>query len=230
MENLTALLTMRQRMTTTWDSRDLDQPAAVIVSEEAHYCLERAVNIMGWGDAGVIQAKADDSYRMRFDLLPHTVKEAQKRGVRVIGIIGSACSPATGSFDPLDKIADFCEAENLWFHANAAHAGSFVLSKKAHPLLQGIERADSVLIDFHKMLLGSSLLLTAVLFKNGKDSFESFAQKADYLWQKMRPLNGRMSDAPPHARTSRLFSLKGGAKRVLRELPRSQSQNDALLW
>lgn len=221
---------MRQRMTTTWDSRDLDQPAAVIVSEEAHYCLERAVNIMGWGEAGVIQAKADDSYRMRFDLLPHTVKEAQKRGVRVIGIIGSACSPATGSFDPLDKIADFCEAENLWFHADSAHAGSFVLSKKAHPLLQGIERADSVLIDFRKMLLGSSLLLTAVLFKNGKDSFESFAQKANYLWQKMRPLNGRMSDAPPHARTSRLFSLKGGAKRVLRELPRSQSQNDALLY
>ncbi|MEJ6725412.1 MAG: pyridoxal-dependent decarboxylase [Akkermansiaceae bacterium] len=123
------------------------------------------------------------------------MKEAQKRGVRVIGIIGSACPPATGSFDPLDKIADFCEAENLWFHVDAAHA-EFRPFKKAHPLLQEIERADSVLIDFHKMLLSSSLL-TAVLFKNGKYSFESFAQKANYLWQKMRPLNGGMSDAPP---------------------------------
>ena len=168
---------------TSWDSGDLDQPVAVIVSEETHYCLERAVKIMGWGDAGVIQAKADDSYRMRVDLLPHTVKEAQSRGVRLIGIIGSAGSTATGSFDPLDEIADFCEAENLWFHVDAAHAGGFVFSEKARPLLQGIERADSVVIDFHKMLLGSSLL-TAVLFKNGKDSFESFAQKADYLWQK----------------------------------------------
>lgn len=136
---------------------------------------------MGWGDAGVIQAKADDCYRMRVDLLPHTVKEAQSRGVRVIGIIGSTGSTATGSFDPLDEIADFCEAENLWFRVDAAHAGGFVFSEKARPLLQGIERADSVVIDFHEMLLGSSPL-TAVLFKNGKDSFGSFAQKADYLW------------------------------------------------
>ena len=83
---------------------------------------------MGWGDAGVIQAKADDSYRMRVDLLPHTVKEAQSRGVRVIGIIGSTGSTATGSFDPLDEIADFCEAENLWFRVDAAHAGGFVFS------------------------------------------------------------------------------------------------------
>ena len=57
---------MRQRITTSWDSGDLDQPTAVIISEEAHYCLERTVNIIGWGDAGVIQAKADHSYRMRF--------------------------------------------------------------------------------------------------------------------------------------------------------------------
>jgi L-2,4-diaminobutyrate decarboxylase len=181
--NLTALLAMRQRMTTSWDGGGFDQPVAVIVSEEAHYCVERAVKIMGWGDAGVIPAKVDDLYRIRVDLLAHTLKEAKSRGVRVIGIIGSACSTATGSFDPLDEIADFCEAENLWFHVDAAHAGGFVFSEKARPLLQGIERADSVVIDFHKMLLGSSLL-TAVLFKNGNDSFESFAQKADYLWSK----------------------------------------------
>ncbi|MGY8688116.1 MAG: pyridoxal phosphate-dependent decarboxylase family protein, partial [Verrucomicrobiales bacterium] len=89
---------------------------------------------------------------------------------------------ATGKIDPLKDIATFCQSHSLWFHVDAAHAGAFVFSERARPLLRGWERADSIVIDFHKMLLSPSLL-TAVLFRLGRDSYQAFAQKADYLWR-----------------------------------------------
>ena len=66
-------------------------------------------------------------------------------------------------------------------HVDAAHGGGLLFSQKNRDLLNGIERADSVILDFHKMLLTPSLV-TAVVFKNGEHSYQTFAQRADYLW------------------------------------------------
>ncbi len=181
--NLTALLAMRQKMTESWDSGSHECRYAVLVSEEAHYCVSRAVKMMGWGDEGVITVSVDGEYRMRADAAREALVSARARGMQVLGLIGSAGSTATGRIDPLDELADLCEHEGLWFHVDAAHSGAFVFSKKMSPLLKGIGRADSIVVDFHKMLLSSGLL-TAVLFKKEDDSYQTFAQKADYLWSK----------------------------------------------
>ena len=180
--NLTALLAMRQCQTGSWDEGTSHQQFAVLVSSEAHYCVERAVKIMGWGEQGIIRVPVDDEYRMRIDALEACLAEAQDDHIQVLGVVGSAGSTATGKIDPLAEIATFCQRHSLWFHVDAAHAGAFVFSEKARPLLRGWERADSIVIDFHKMLLSPSLL-TAVLFRLGRDSYQSFAQKADYLWR-----------------------------------------------
>jgi len=180
--NLTAMLAMRQRQTGSWDSGAGDSRFAVLVSEEAHYCVDRAAKVMGWGDEGVIHVPVDDEYRMRIGALAEAYEEARSRNVQVLGVVGAAGSTATGRVDPLNEIADFCAEQDLWFHIDAAHGGGFVYSQRAKPMLAGIERADSVVIDFHKMLLSPSLL-TAVLFRKAEDSFQTFAQHAGYLWQ-----------------------------------------------
>ena len=180
--NLTAMLAMRQAQTGSWDTGSTRSPLAVLVSTEAHYCVTRNVKIMGWGEGGAIHIPVDGDYRLRADALEEGLGAARGRGVEVIGVVASAGSTATGRIDPLDEIGRFCEEHGLWFHVDAAHAGAYVFSEKARPLLRGIERADSLVIDFHKMLLSPSLL-TAVLFRDGRDSFKTFAQHADYLWR-----------------------------------------------
>ena len=178
--NLTAMLAMRQCKGRSWGSGSGGREA-VMVSAEAHYCVDRAAKIMGWGDAGVIKVPVDDSYRMDLTQLQLAYDQSKRDGLNVLGVVGSAGSTATGQIDRLGQLADFSQRHGLWFHVDAAHAGAFVFSRKAKSLLTGIERADSIVIDFHKMLLSSSLL-TAVLFQRSEDSYQTFAQEAGYLW------------------------------------------------
>jgi L-2,4-diaminobutyrate decarboxylase len=180
--NLTALLTARALVagTDVWQEGSTDR-LAIMVSEEAHYCVDRAARIMGLGSEGIIKIPTNDRFQMQTDLLEPYLKQATERGLTVFAVIGSACSTSTGSYDDLTAIANFCETHNLWFHADGAHGGVAALSETYRPLVQGIERTDSVVVDFHKMMLVPALI-TAVLYKRDGDAFSTFQQKAQYLW------------------------------------------------
>lgn len=181
--NLTALLGARQLSSglDAWkEGNPTGKKLAVMVSEEAHYCVARAVQVMGLGEAGVIKVPANDNFQMDTAQLPRLYQEAQDRGIHVFAIVGSACTTSTGTYDPLDEIGDFCQKHGIWFHVDGAHGAAAAISPKYKHLLAGIEKADSVVIDFHKMMLTPSLT-TAVVFRNGQDSFAAFAQKAAYL-------------------------------------------------
>lgn len=182
--NLTALLAARSRHTEVWNKGNKQQ-LALMVSEEAHYCVSRAVRIMGWGAAGLILVPADHQRRMRADALEAELFRAESEGKKVIAVIGSACSTSTGAFDPLSDIADFCTRHQLWFHVDGAHGGALCFSRKHRHLLEGIARADSVVMDFHKMLLQPAIT-TALVFKDGQQSFRTFQQKAHYLWSEQQ--------------------------------------------
>ncbi len=141
---------------------------------------------MGWGRDGLIRVRTDARYRLDPADLPRALDLARERGRRVIAVVASACSTATGSFDPLNPIADFCEQHGLWLHVDGAHGEAAALSPSYRHLIQGIERADSVVWDAHKMLLMPALA-TAVLFRNGRDSYQAFAQHASYLFSEAAP-------------------------------------------
>lgn len=180
--NLTALLSARKAVADTdvW-TEGHGAKLAVMVSEEAHYCVDRAARIMGFGTEGIIKVPADEKFKMRTDLLPALYEKAATEGRKVIAVVGSACTTSTGSYDDLWAIADFCEAYGIWFHADGAHGAAVVFSDKYRHLAKGLERADSIVCDGHKML-GASALVTALLFKNQRHSYATFHQKAQYLW------------------------------------------------
>lgn len=184
--NLTAMLAARQSKTdyNIWEEgiKEKEKPG-YIISEQSHYSVSRNVNIMGLGDASIIKVPVDQQFRMRTDLLEKIKSDAEKKGIHVISVVASSCSTATGSYDNLVAIADFCEKWNLWMHVDGAHGLAVLFSDKYKDRIKGIERADSIVIDFHKMLLVPALN-TLVMFRNGEKSFETFAQKASYLFHK----------------------------------------------
>ncbi len=180
--NLTALLAARKAKSPSavWEDGHVER-LAVMVSEEAHYCVDRAARILGFGNDGIIKIPVDSNFKIDTTLLNQAFDTATKNGFHVIAVIGSACSTATGSYDNLENLADFAEKNNIWFHVDGAHGAGVVFSKRYKHLVNGISRADSVVLDFHKMLM-TPALTTGLIFKNANDSYQTFQQKAQYLW------------------------------------------------
>lgn len=179
--NLTALLTARQQAVNgdVWEN-GLGEQLGVMVSAEAHYSVDRAVRVMGLGAKGIIKIPAGKNFSMQTDLLDEYYEKAKKDGIRVIAVVGCAPSTSTGMHDDLEAIGRFCQQRKCWFHVDGAHGGAAVFSNKYKPLLKGIEQADSIVIDGHKMLM-TPALITFVLYKNKHNSFATFRQKAEYL-------------------------------------------------
>ena len=181
--NLTALLAARKAVegTDVWEEGTREK-LAVMVSSEAHYCIDRACRIMGLGSEGIIKIPVNASYHMQTERLEEAYSQALAQGIKIMAVTGSAPSTATGMFDDLEAIGRFCRKHGLWFHVDGAHGGAAIFSEKYRHLLRGIEMADSVVIDGHKMML-MPVITTLLLFRNKVHSYSTFSQKALYLWE-----------------------------------------------
>ncbi|WP_422079631.1 pyridoxal phosphate-dependent decarboxylase family protein [Ulvibacterium sp.] len=179
--NLTALLSARKTKLyhDIWNKGHGGQ-LGIMVSEEAHYCIDRAAKIMGLGEKGIIKIPATQSFQMDTSQLQPHLEKAKKEGITVFAIIGSAPSTATGVYDNLEAIGKFAETNDLWFHVDGAHGGAAIFSEKYAYRVKGMEQADSVVIDGHKMMMMPTIT-TALLFKNDIHATATFSQKADYL-------------------------------------------------
>jgi L-2,4-diaminobutyrate decarboxylase len=184
--NLTALLAARQAAAPNdvWEE-GYREPGGlcVVTSEQAHYSVRRSAQVLGLGGKSVIPVAVDERFRMRPAALAATLDRLAAEGKKVLAVVASAGSTATGAIDPLEAIADHCQRRGVWLHVDGAHSGAYLLSDRLKPALKGIERSDSLVVDAHKMMMMPSLA-TLVLFQDGERSFETFSQEASYLFDR----------------------------------------------
>lgn len=204
--NLTAMLAARAHMTNVWEEGHIEK-FAIMVSEEAHYCIDRAARIMGLGSNGIIKIPVNEKLQMETSLLNSYYENIVKEGYKVIAIVSSACSTSSGSYDDINAVADFAERNQIWHHVDAAHGGAVLFSKKYKYKVSGIQRADSITIDWHKMMMIPSLT-TSLLFKNQRVAFDTFHQKAQYLWSDYETLDWFNSGKRTFECTKLMMSIK----------------------
>ncbi len=187
--NLTALLAARNTcLSEGWERGFASNGVApvIVAHSDAHYSISRAAGVLGLGTEQVVRVRLDARRRMDVDHLEEQLGELRDRHVPVVAVVACSCSTPIGAFDPLHEIAKVCRRFGVWLHVDAAHGGSACLSRRHRGLVDGLEQADSLIWDAHKMLFVPALC-AFVMYRNRASQFEAFRQEAPYLFDPTAP-------------------------------------------
>ena len=138
-------------------------PLRVYGSHQAHSSVEKAVVALGMGRDGYRKVACDPEFRMLPRELERAISEDLERGIVPCAVVATAGTTATTSVDPIPEIAEIARRHRLWLHVDAAHGGSAAILPERRWVLEGADRADSIVINPHKWLftpLDCSVLLT----------------------------------------------------------------------
>jgi len=150
----------------------------IFASASGHFSVQRAARLLGLAPHAVIAVHTDDSERMCVEALVRAVSDERSAGNLPCAVVATAGTTDFGSIDPLTEIADVALAHDLWLHVDAAYGCGLLVSRR-RPLLSGIERADSVTVDFHKSFF-QPVSSSAVLVRN-RATLGHVTIRADYL-------------------------------------------------
>ena len=178
--NLTALATARHVKLRNEVSRGV-----AYGSDQCHSSLLRGFRVLGFTQDQFVRIASDEHFRLPVDALRARVAEDRARGLHPFCVVANAGTTNTGAVDPLDELADFCQQEGLWLHADGAYGAATVLSETGREALRGIERLDSLTIDPHKWLF-QPYECGCVLVRDWQHLFGAFQVTAEYLADALR--------------------------------------------
>jgi aromatic-L-amino-acid decarboxylase len=149
-------------------------------SDQAHSSIDKAVITLGMGQAGVQKIATDSEFRMNARMLARAIEEDRANGWRPFCVVATIGTTSTTSIDPVPQIAEICEREGLWLHVDAAYGGSAAVVPEMRWILDGCERADSIVMNPHKWLFVPVDL--SVLFCRRMDVLrQAFSLVPEYL-------------------------------------------------
>lgn len=155
----------------------------VFTSADAHYSVKKLCAFLGIGTSNVYSVSVDSRGKMNVEDLEAQVQRALTEGGTPLMVSATAGTTVIGAFDPLRSIAEVCERHNMWFHVDAAWGGGALVSKQRRHLLDGIELADSVTWNPHKLLAAPQQCST-LLTRHENLLQSAHGAKATYLFQK----------------------------------------------
>ncbi|WP_019972138.1 pyridoxal-dependent decarboxylase [Mycobacterium sp. 141] len=184
--NLEALLIARDlfaKRTLGWDvaTRGLPPEAPawrVLCTRQTHFSVQQALRILGLA-AAPVEIPTDSAGRLNIGALADEVAKAATADTPIMALVLTAGTTDYGAIDPLREAIAVARERNVWIHVDACAGGCLAFSDTHRHLLSGIELADSIAIDFHKLMF-QAISCSALLVRQGK-SFDVLAGHADYL-------------------------------------------------
>ncbi|AZM53396.1 pyridoxal-dependent decarboxylase [Streptomyces sp. WAC 01529] len=172
--NLQALLLARE------EAKEQDPTRMrIFASEVGHFSVQKAARLLGLGEEAVVVIPTDHNKRMQTVALAHELERCRRDDLSPMAVVATAGTTDFGSIDPLPEIAELCARYGTWMHVDAAYGCGLLASRKNRHLLDGIERADSVTVDYHKSFF-QPVSSSAVLVRDGA-TLSHVTYHAEYL-------------------------------------------------
>ncbi|WP_369144379.1 aspartate aminotransferase family protein [Streptomyces sp. R44] len=172
--NLQALLLAREEAGST----DLSK-LRIFSSECSHFSVQKSAQLLGLGRDAVVAVPVDRNKRMQSVVLAAELEACRAEGLIPMAIVATAGTTDFGSIDPLPEIAALAAEYGAWMHVDAAYGCGLLASRTRRHLLDGIEHADSVTVDYHKSFF-QPVSSSAVLVRDGA-TLRHATYHADYL-------------------------------------------------
>lgn len=151
----------------------------ILCSTVSHFTIRQAAALLGLGEQAVVTVETDANYRLCPWLVDRKLTELKQQGFLPIALVATVGTTDFGSIDPLPALSECAKEHELWLHVDAAYGGALVLSDRHRHKLAGIEAADSITVDFHKLFY-QPISCGAFLLKE-RSHFNLFELHADYL-------------------------------------------------
>jgi aromatic-L-amino-acid/L-tryptophan decarboxylase len=149
-------------------------------SEQAHSSIEKDAITLGIGQTGVRKIPTDDEFRMDPSALAAAIQDDLSHGWKPFCVVATVGTTSTTSIDPVSAIADLCERHNLWLHVDAAYGGVAAILPEMRWIMDGVERADSLVVNPHKWLF-TPVDLSAFYCRRLDVVKEAFSLVPEYL-------------------------------------------------
>jgi aromatic-L-amino-acid decarboxylase len=159
----------------------VDRRVRMYASIEVHHTIQRSAGVLGIGRHAVRPVACDPRGRMRVDELRRAIAEDKRSGILPMAIVANAGTTNTGAIDPLQAIGEIARDNGIWFHVDGAYGLPGILDERVAPLYEGLELADSVIVDPHKWL-GAAVGVAATFVRDREILRRAFTQEpAHYL-------------------------------------------------
>ncbi|MFF3493416.1 lysine decarboxylase DesA [Streptomyces sp. NPDC002795] len=172
--NLQALLLAREEA----KSQDLSK-LRVFASEVSHFSVKKSATLLGLAPEAVVSIPVDREKRMQTVALAAELRRCRENGLVPMAVVATGGTTDFGSIDPLPQIAELCAQYDTWMHVDAAYGCGLLVSNKNRDRLTGIERADSVTVDYHKSFF-QPVSSSAILVRDGA-TLRHATYHAEYL-------------------------------------------------
>ncbi|MFI0511909.1 lysine decarboxylase DesA [Streptomyces sp. WSLK1-5] len=151
--NLQALLLAREEAKPGrdgWEGPASHADLRIFASEVSHFSVRKSAKLLGLSQDAVVSVPVDHDKRMQTVALARELERCRREGLVPMAVVATAGTTDFGSIDPLPEIAELCEQYGTWMHVDAAYGCGLLASVKYRDRIDGIERADSVTVDYHK--------------------------------------------------------------------------------
>ena len=159
----------------------INRQVAIYASEDCHHTIQRSAGVLGMGRKSVKIIACDPHGKIDLKILETTLQQDIQQNILPMAIVANAGSTDTGAIDPIKALAKIAKQHHIWFHVDGAYGLPGILDPRISHLYEGIEEADSIIVDPHKWL-GASIGIAATFVKDREILKRAFTQEAaDYL-------------------------------------------------